>query len=59
MDEKSVAQLRLDRRLIGRRGWISQKDLEAALKALPDRADNIAPPEDEDTGSSPAEDSED
>jgi hypothetical protein len=31
--------LRLDRRLIRRRGWIADEDLERELEALPDVAD--------------------
>ena len=34
-----TAQLRLDRRLARRRGWITQDELEKELAALPDVAD--------------------
>ena len=47
MDRRSMEALRLDRRLIGRRGWISGEELDKALSKLPDVADKIAPPEDE------------
>ena len=36
MDRDATQQLRLDRRLIGRRGWISKKELAKELEALPD-----------------------
>jgi hypothetical protein len=38
MNRDSVAKLRLDRRLLNRRGWISQKEREQALAELPDAA---------------------
>ncbi len=47
MDRESMKRLKLDRRLIRRRGWISQQDLERELSALPDVSDNIQPPESE------------
>ena len=45
MDRESMKRLKLDRRLIGRRGWISQQDLERELSSLPDAADKIQPAE--------------
>ena len=42
MDHRSMQMLRLDKRLIRRRDWISQKDLEKELSALPDVSDKIA-----------------
>ncbi len=42
MDRENLERLRLDVRLIGRRGWILQKDLERDLAELPDVADKIA-----------------
>ncbi len=42
MDRSSMQMLRLDKRLIRRRDWISQKDLEKELSALPDVSDKIA-----------------
>ena len=38
MDRQSRERLQLDRRLIRRRGHMSQEDLERALRALPDVA---------------------
>jgi hypothetical protein len=38
MDRRSIDRLRLDRRLIRRRGWISKEELRAELEALPDAA---------------------
>ena len=43
MDRESMRRLRLDRRLIRRRGWISEEDLERELAALPDVSHKIAP----------------
>ncbi len=45
MDRESQRKLRLDRRLIGRRGWIAEKELSKELEALPDAADKQMPPE--------------
>jgi hypothetical protein len=41
MDGREVTKLKMDRRLIGRRGWISDEDLEAELARLPDAADKV------------------
>jgi hypothetical protein len=38
MDRESMTRLRLDRRLIRRRSWISSEELERELGALPDVA---------------------
>ena len=43
MDRKSLEWLKLDRRLIRRRNWISSKELRRELDALPDVADKAAP----------------
>ena len=40
MDRDSMKQLRLDRRLIRRRGWISDQELAQELENLPDAAQN-------------------
>ncbi len=48
MDRESMKRLRLDRRLIRRRGWISQRDLEREMSARPDVSDKIQPLESED-----------
>lgn len=45
MDRESMQRLRLDRRLIGRRGWIAPAELERELEALPDVSQKIAEPE--------------
>jgi hypothetical protein len=47
MDRKSIHKLKLDKRLIRRRGWISAEELERELEALPDVSDKIAEPEPE------------
>jgi hypothetical protein len=38
MNREALNKLRLDRRLIRRRGWIGGAELERALEELPDRA---------------------
>ena len=45
MVHESMRNLELDKRLTGRRGWISPQDLEKALEALPDASEKVAPPE--------------
>ena len=56
MDRESMSRLRLDRRLIRRRRWISEEDLEKELAQLPDvshkatTADDEAPPAPEGQG---------
>ena len=47
MNRESTKKLKVDRRLIDRRGWISKAELEKELAALPDVSDKIAPPEEE------------
>lgn len=42
MDQENVKRLRLDRRLIGRRGWISAEELEREITELPDVSDKVA-----------------
>ncbi len=42
MDHRSTQKLRLEKRLIQRRGWIAPKDLEKALSELPDVSHKIA-----------------
>ena len=37
--------LKLDRRLLRRRGWIDPAELERELEALPDVSDKIQPPD--------------
>ncbi len=36
MDLESTRKLRLDRRLLNRRGWIGEDELKQALESLPD-----------------------
>jgi hypothetical protein len=36
---ESIQHLRLDRRLLKRRGWLSEEELEKELAALPDVAE--------------------
>jgi hypothetical protein len=36
VQESTKKQLHLDRRLVGRRGWASQKEMERELASLPD-----------------------
>jgi hypothetical protein len=43
MDQESRERLRLDRRLIRRRGHIDPEELERALAALPDVAHKAVP----------------
>jgi hypothetical protein len=43
MDRESMRRLRLDRRLIRRRGWVSEEELQRELAALPDVSHKIAP----------------
>jgi hypothetical protein len=38
MNRESLEKLRLDRRLIKRRGWMSRAELDRALEQLPDAA---------------------
>ena len=42
MDRDTMSKLRLDRRLLRRRGWISDEDLTRELESLPDVAEKIA-----------------
>ena len=47
MNRDAMQKLRLDRRLIRRRGWVSKAELEKELESLPDVSDKIASPDDE------------
>lgn len=42
MIEPALRKLRLDSRLIGRRGWIDKQDLDRELEALPDVSEKMA-----------------
>lgn len=56
MDPKAIGNLRMDRRLLARRGWIDPEDLEKELASLPDASDKIADSEESET--EPAENAE-
>lgn len=57
MIESALRNLRLDRRLLDRRGWIGREELERALAELPDVSDKIAPAEE--SSAEPAADGRD
>ncbi len=42
MKRQSLEKLRLDRRLAGRRGWISKAGLATEAETLPDASEKIA-----------------
>lgn len=58
MIDPALRKLRLDRRLVDRRGWIDPKELERELAALPDVSAKIAPSDESgaSAGESPAAD---
>ena len=56
MDRESMKKLRLDRRLIRRRGWIRSAELERELSALPDVSHKVAPVTEEDAPDAPRAD---
>ena len=59
MNREALDELRMDRRLINRRGWISKAEVEKDLEALPDVSHKIAPPEDEEPSkAAPAEETD-
>ena len=45
MLDEALRDLRVDRRMLERRGWITRKDLADAMASLPDVADKVAPQE--------------
>jgi hypothetical protein len=45
MLDEALRDLKVDRRMLERRGWITRQELAAALAALPDSADKVAPQE--------------
>jgi hypothetical protein len=45
MIDQALRKLKLDRRLLDRRGWITPEELERELAALSDVSDKVAPPE--------------
>jgi len=59
MNREALKDLRTDRRMINRRGWISKAELEKDLEALPDVSNKIAPPEEEEPSkAAPAEETD-
>jgi hypothetical protein len=42
MNKRSLEKLRMDRRLAGRKGWISKADLAREAESLPDASEKIA-----------------
>ncbi|NNL65478.1 MAG: hypothetical protein HKP30_04490 [Myxococcales bacterium] len=56
MIDRHIRDLRLDRRLQNRRGWISAQGREEALEALPDVADKgeLVTDDEADSGDPPA-----
>ena len=50
MDRESMSHLRLDRRLIRRRRWITDEELERELNQLPDVSHKATTGEDETPG---------
>ena len=55
MDPKAMGNLRLDRRLLSRRGWIKTKELEKELDSLPDVSDKIDDSEEQESEAGSAE----
>jgi len=47
MNLESERKLKFDRRLTGRRDWVTDEELEAELEALPDSAANVLPPDED------------
>ena len=45
MLDEALRDLRTDRRMLDRRGWITRQELATTLAELPDTAEKIAPQE--------------
>jgi hypothetical protein len=45
MLDEALRDLRTDRRMLERRGWITRQELATTLAELPDAADKVAPQE--------------
>ncbi len=45
MLDEALRDLRTDRRMLDRRGWITRQELATTLAELPDVADKVAPQE--------------
>lgn len=54
MPHEHLSNLHLDRRLLRRRGWIADKELERELSKLPDAAEKAQPAEGEPSAPAPA-----
>jgi hypothetical protein len=54
MNRRALQKIQLDRRLVGRRGWIAPDVLARELEKLPDVADKIGRPEESKDGSDDA-----
>ena len=50
MDRKSMTQLKVDKRLVHRRGWIKQEELKTGLAALTYDVDKIGSAEPQEPG---------
>lgn len=57
MDRESMEKLKLDRRLIRRRNWISPEELQRELDALPDVSHKVATVEEPGEAESESEES--
>jgi hypothetical protein len=57
MIDPALRKLRLDRRMLDRRGWIPQQELDRELATLPDVSDKIAPTEEAEPAEGQAADS--
>ena len=55
MNNESIEKLRIDRRLQGRRGWISEEEIQKDIDALPDVSSKILSAEEDPERSAPAE----
>lgn len=45
MLDEALENLRIDRRMLERRGWLTRQELEKALAGLPDVSEKAAPQE--------------
>lgn len=50
MDNKSIDDIRFDRRMVNRRDWIKPEDLARELESLPDVSDKAERPEEGESG---------
>lgn len=54
MAHESLRRIRLDRRLLQRRGWIGSEELDRELSALPDVSEKARRGDEEPSGGEPA-----